>query len=77
MVLLTDSKFEAIKVCQGCGTGRKIVPLYHCQGEKRVFIIVSPSIELSKIQWMSCPRIPKRGTTYVGSGMAARPCTIL
>ena len=52
MALLTDSKFEAIKVCQGCGTGRKIVPLYHCQGEKRVFIIVSPSIELSKSQWM-------------------------
>ena len=40
VALLTDSKLEAIKVCQvggggggGCSTGRKIVPLYHCQGE--------------------------------------------
>ena len=61
VALLTDSKFEAIKVCQGCGTGGKIVPLYHCQGEKLVFIIVSPSIELSKSQWMSCARIPIEG----------------
>ena len=40
-----------------CSTGPKYcstVPLLRGKG---VFIIVSPSIELSKSHWMSCPRI--------------------
>ena len=70
MALLKDSKLEAIKVCQGCSTGQMIIPLYHCQGGKLVFIIVSPSIELSKSQWMSCPRIPIEGydSCWEGNG---------
>ena len=27
-------------------------PLYYCQGGKRVFVLVSPSVELSESQWV-------------------------
>ena len=44
MALLTDSKFEAIKICQGCSTGLKVVALHNCQGKTSISAYKRPSI---------------------------------
>ena len=50
VALLTNSLFEAVKLCQGGSMGKKLVPLNHNLGEKWVFIVVSQSVQFSESQ---------------------------
>ena len=53
---LTGNLLEAIKVCQGGNGGQETIPLNNCQGKKCVFVVVSPSANLSICQWVGSPR---------------------
>ena len=61
MVLLTDSQFETVKIRQGRSAVRKIVPLYHCQWEEWLFVIISSCLQLPECQWVGCPRVTIEG----------------
>ena len=58
---LTDSLLEAIKVCQGDNGGRETIPLNNCQGKKGVFVVLSPSANVSVCQRVGSPRDAGQG----------------
>ena len=47
MVHLTDSPFEAVKICQGCYRCWETIPLNDCERVERVLVIISVSMYLS------------------------------
>ena len=61
MAHLTDSPFEAVKICQGCYSCWNTVPLNDSERVERIFVIISPSRYLSINHWIGGPGSTSEG----------------